>query len=142
LSAPATTPAPLDAKALRKFGLTVGLVLVGLFGLALPLWKRRAVPATLPIWPWPPGGLLCLLALVAPTSLRGFHALWMRAGGLLGWVNTRLILTALFLAVFTPIGLVMRLFGRDPMGRKLDRKAKSFRIESQPVERKSMEAPF
>jgi hypothetical protein len=31
----------------------------------------------------------------------------------LGWVNTRVILTLIFYLVFTPIGLVMRIFGKD-----------------------------
>ena len=40
---------------------------------------------------------------------------WIRFGDLLGWVNTRILLTLIFYLVVTPIGLVMRLFRRSPL---------------------------
>jgi hypothetical protein len=39
----------------------------------------------------------------------------MAFGEALGWLNTRIILTVVFFLVVTPIGVVMRLFGRSPM---------------------------
>lgn len=59
--------------------------------------------------------LLLLLAAVAPVLLRPVYRGWMRAGEALGWLNTRILLTLVFFLVVTPIGLLMRLFGRSPM---------------------------
>lgn len=131
-------PPTLDAKGLRKFGLVVGATLIGLFGVVLPFFKHRAWPT----WPWVPGGLLCLMAVVAPTSLRGFYRVWTRLGMVLGWINTRIILTLVFALIITPLGLLLRLLGKDPMGRRVDRKVTSFRVASPPTERKQIERPF
>ena len=37
----------------------------------------------------------------------------------LGWVNTRIILTLVYYFVFTPLALIFRVVGKDPMNRKL-----------------------
>jgi hypothetical protein len=56
----------------------------------------------------------------------------MRVGGMLGFVNTRIILGIAFYLVFTPLGVLMRWFGRDPLGQHFDRKAASYRIPRAP----------
>lgn len=59
--------------------------------------------------------VLSVLSVVAPSLLRPVYRGWMRFGEVLGWINTRIILTLVFFLVVTPIGLLMRLFGRSPM---------------------------
>lgn len=59
--------------------------------------------------------VLSLLSAVAPAWLRPVYRGWMRVGEVLGWINTRIILTLVFFLVVTPIGLLMRLFGRSPI---------------------------
>ena len=59
--------------------------------------------------------VLSLLSAIAPSLLRPVYRGWMRFGEVLGWINTRIILTLVFFLVVTPIGLLMRLFGRSPM---------------------------
>lgn len=56
-----------------------------------------------------------IAAAVAPSLLRPVYRGWMRVGEVLAWVNTRVILTLIFFLVVTPIGLLMRLFGRSPI---------------------------
>jgi hypothetical protein len=53
------------------------------------------------------------LAIAWPRSLTQVYRLWMMVGEVLGWINTRLILGALF--YLTPLGVYMRLRGKDPM---------------------------
>jgi hypothetical protein len=56
----------------------------------------------------------------------------------IGWVLSHVILGTVFFGVFTPIALLMRGVGRDPMNRKLDRAAKTYwiaRDERVPVDR-------
>jgi hypothetical protein len=55
----------------------------------------------------------------------------MIVGHVLGWINTRIILGAVFYLIVTPIGAVRRLLGKDPMGtKKAD--VESYRILRKP----------
>jgi hypothetical protein len=72
------------------------------------------------------------LALAWPQSLTQVYRLWMVVGEILGWINTRLILGALFYLLFTPLGLYMRFRGKDPMRRALSPEAESYRVVRQP----------
>ena len=57
-------------------------------------------------------------SLHAVVSSPGFQV-WLKVAHFIGQVNTQVILTLLYYLVFTPYGLVMRLFGGDPLQRKL-----------------------
>ena len=72
------------------------------------------------------------LALVWPRSLTQVYRLWMTVGEVLGWLNTRIILGVLFYALFTPMGLFMRLRGKDPMRSTLAPEVESYRVVRQP----------
>lgn len=62
---------------------------------------------------------------------------WMKFAHALGWVNTRIILTIVYLLVFTPMALIFKVIGKDPMERKFEkvdsywvkREVKAFRQE-------------
>ena len=47
----------------------------------------------------------------------------------IGWTLSHLVLGAVYYGVFTPIGLVMRLLGHDPLERRFDPTATSYWIE-------------
>ncbi len=64
-------------------------------------------------------GLLILMLTFYPLGLRHIYLVWLKIAHFIGWVNTQIILTLLYYLVFTPMGVVMRLFGRDPLQRKL-----------------------
>mgnify|MGYP001818169771 FL=1 len=129
----------LDKNGLRKFGLITGSIIVLLFALFFP-WVFDAT--AMPIWPWALAGLLWLPALVMPAVLRPVYTIWMKVGHVLGWVNTRIILGILFYAIILPMGLIMRLFGKDPMARKHDRSAASYRVKSISETKDRLEKPF
>ncbi len=67
------------------------------------------------------GIVLVILPLVAfaPTLLRPVFNLWLRIAHAIGWFNTQLLLSIVFILVFIPTGLIMRLFRKDPMKRKM-----------------------
>jgi hypothetical protein len=73
------------------------------------------------------GAILIVPALVFPAVLRGPYRAWMAVGRLLGWINSRIILSVFFFAILTPIGLLFRLLGKDPMRRRYDPEAVSYR---------------
>ena len=126
-----------EVKQLRSFGFIVG----GGFGL-IALWptvfrheQPRLVILVL-------AGLLLLLASLFPRSLRPAYRVWMALGHVLGWVNTRIILSVMFYILFMPVGLVMRLLGKDPMLRKFERNIDTYRVIRQPRPSSHMKHQF
>jgi predicted membrane protein len=128
----------LDAKGLRKFGLTTGAIVAGLFGLFFPWIMDKSIP----VWPWIILAILLIWSLVAPASLGPVYRVWMKFGLLLSGVMTPLIMGILFYLLFTPIATLMRLAGRDPLRRRFDATARSYRIESEKISRNDLERPF
>jgi predicted membrane protein len=128
----------LDAKGLRKFGLTTGAIVAGLFGLFFPWIMDKSIP----VWPWVILAILLIWSLVAPASLGPVYRVWMKFGLLLSGVMTPLIMGILFYLLFTPIATLMRLAGRDPLRRRFDETARSYRIESEKISRNDLERPF
>jgi len=128
----------LDARGYRKFGLTTGAIIIVLFGLLIPwLFNLNFVK-----WPWILGGVLILWGLLAPTTLKPVYVGWMKFGNVMNWINTRIILGILFYGIFLPIGVVMRLFGKDSMHRKLDRQLSSYRVTSHNDDKSNVERPY
>ena len=56
--------------------------------------------------------------MVAPAAWMRFFRAWMKLAEGMSWVMTRVILAAFFYLVLTPVGLCMRLFGKDLLDRK------------------------
>ena len=127
-----------DNKELRQFGLVFASGIVLIFGLLLPWLFEHAWPT----WPWITAGILVITALLLPQLLRPVFWLWMKFGHVLGWLNTRIILGITFLLLFIPVALVFHLLGKDPMRRRMDPSAKSYRIKSEQLPRERMEKPF
>lgn len=121
LSALDTSP-----KALRSFGLVVGCVLLGIGGFLL--WRSGGEPGSAVGVLGAAGGLLVAIGLASPRALRPLYLPWMALAIVLGFVMTRVLLTVVFVGVVTPIGLLMRLVGRDPMHRRPDPEAPTFWI--------------
>ena len=129
----ATTPIP-DKQELRKFGLVFATGLVLIFGLFLPWLVEKPWPS----WPWIAAAVFAGTALVLPQVLKPVFLLWMKIGHVVGWINTRIILGIFFFILFAPVALLFRLLGKDPMRRRLDSSAKTYRIKSEHLPRQRM----
>lgn len=133
-----TTAAVPTPPELRTFGLLFGGLLCIFFGLLLPwLWGFG-----LPVWPWPLAALLVTGALVRPAALAPVYQVWMKIAGVLGWINTRLLMVLIFYGMILPAGLIMRAVGRDPMQRRFDAQAASYRINREPPPPDHLRRPF
>jgi hypothetical protein len=97
----------------RSFGVSVGAVLLVIA--AVLLWRGRVTRAEVL---GAVGAVLLLLGLVQPALLKWPSALWWRFAAALGYVNSRIILTVAFALVLTPLGLIWRMLGRDPLRRR------------------------
>ena len=112
---------------LRDFGLLVGGIF-GVIGLWPLLWRQQSPR----LWAVALAVALVLPGLVAPRILTPAYRAWMKLAEVLAWVNTRLVLGVVFYGVVTPIGMVMRLAGHDPMRRRFDGTGESYRIRCTP----------
>jgi hypothetical protein len=123
---------------LRNFGFMLGGAIAGIFGVGIPLLLGHG----LPVWPWAAGGVFVAWALVAPGTLAPVFRAWMAFGEVMNFVMSRVILGVVFFLVVFPTGLILRLRGRDPMRRKRESDAASYRVASRGQDPKQMEKPF
>ena len=124
-------------KELRQFGLVVG----GIFS-AIGLWPAVVRNEDPRLWSLVLGGTLVVLGLAAPQSLKHIYFGWMKIGHVLGAINTRIILGAIYYILITPMGLVMRLKGKDSMHRVLVQDATTYRVVRTPRARHHMRNQF
>lgn len=105
-------PAVSDSQA-RKTALVVAAVLF-----AIALWNMYRGRMTVVAIFASIAGVLTLIGLFVPGAARAFHRFWMGIAAVLGYVNSRIILSLLYYGMFTPVGFLRRLFGHDPMKRR------------------------
>ena len=74
------------------------------------------------------------VALLMPSLLQPLNRLWFRFGMLLHKIVNPLVMGLLFFITVTPIALVFRLIGKDPLNRKPDPNCESYWIERDPDE--------
>jgi hypothetical protein len=104
----------------RNFGLTFSTIfaLLGLY----KLYHQKPLG-----WLWILAALnLLLISFFWPAWLTGLNRKWSQFGLLLHKLTSPVIMGLLFFGVITPFGIVMRLFGFDPMKRKFDPQVKSY----------------
>lgn len=64
--------------------------------------------------------------LVVPALMRPIYVTWMVAAFPIGWTLSHLLLATIFYMVITPLGLIIRALGHDPMNRRFDRQAATY----------------
>lgn len=116
----------------RKFGLVMagaflvlGVIRWALHGFAGFPWLLASVAA-----------VFLVIGLLVPGVLRPVLAAWLRLALGINWVMTRVILTLAFYGLITPVGIAIRLAGKDPLKREWKPEAASYweDAEEQPHE--------
>ncbi|MDD9878835.1 MAG: SxtJ family membrane protein [Magnetovibrio sp.] len=110
----------------RSFGLVFAVVfaIIGLWPLI------NALPVR--IWALAIAAGFALAAFVAPKLLGPLNLIWFKFGMLLHKVVNPLVMGLLFFLTVTPIALIMRVLGKDPLRRSFDNTAASYWIEREP----------
>jgi hypothetical protein len=108
---------------LRKFGVIVGAGFIFL-GVLLLLRHRSSYVAFCGA-----GALLTAFGVIWPRALKYVYIAWMALAFTLGFVMSNVILTLFFFLFVTPIGLLARLFQKDFLARKWDKRAASYWIQ-------------
>ena len=107
-------------KAIREFGILIGIIL---FIIAGVLFYQEKESFEIFIWL---SVVIVSLGLMLPIILKPFYLIWMTFAIILGWFMTRFILSILFYVIISPIGLFLRLFGKDILGLHYDRSIQSY----------------
>ena len=127
-----------STKNVRKFGYLFGAICLVVS--AYLVYRGKLT------WPYVGGaGLLFLAgALVGIPLLRPIYRGWMTFAFVLGWINARVLLGLFFYLVLTPVGLILRISGKDLLDEKIDRSAPSYwiRRERRADERGRLERLF
>ncbi|MEC7137026.1 MAG: SxtJ family membrane protein [Pseudomonadota bacterium] len=107
----------------RSFGIVffIVFVLIAIY----PLINQGEVR----IWSLIISFLFLFLGLLNSKILTPLNKLWFRFGLFLGKIISPIIMAVIFFLVVTPIGLLMRLFGKDVLNLKLNKKKSSYWIE-------------
>src|ERR1041385_20682 len=109
----------VEAASNKRFGLVVGGIALA-FGCARAFmhgeigWLAGLLDGI--------GLVLILAALIKPDVLEGANRGWMKLGLLLHKITNPIFLGGMYAIAIVPTGLMMRLFGVDPMGLRRERK--------------------
>jgi hypothetical protein len=105
---------------LRKFGLTIGIVLlflsIVLFWLgksSYPYWTITAL-------------VFIITSLLFPVILKPLNKVWMSLAIILGWIMTRVILSILFYLAITPLRLIAMIFNKRFLNLRIDHSADTY----------------
>ena len=107
-------------KDLKKFGITIGTVLILIAGVLL--WKQKDGYIYFGIT----GVLLVTAALIKPVILKPLNKAWMTLAILMGWVMTRVILIILFYIVVTPTAFLAKVFKKNFLDLKIDKSRNTY----------------
>jgi hypothetical protein len=112
-----------DKKEWRKFAVGLAVLLAAVATIQV-LKGHRTYPCF-----YGAGAAVLLAGLAAPALVRPLYVLFAYLGEGLGWISTRVILFAVFYLAVTPIGTVLRLFGKRFMPMRPDPKCPTYWID-------------
>ncbi|MCX5694959.1 MAG: SxtJ family membrane protein [Candidatus Omnitrophica bacterium] len=118
----------LSKQSLKKFGITMAVCFL-LIALLIFLKQRNF---SLPVFSIALAFLLA--AFIIPGALKPVYIIWMRLAGILGWINTRILLLAVFYLVFTPFSIVLRLMRKDLLDMKISKDKLTYWINKEKKE--------
>ena len=111
---------PSDKLTLKKFGITIGIVLI-LLAVFLLYYNNSSYVI------WGSLGILFILTgFVFPIVLKPLQKFWMTLAIILGFVMTRVILSILFYLILTPIGFAAKLFGKKFLDLKFEKSKQTY----------------
>lgn len=115
----------MNNKDLRAFGLIWALIF--LIVAFLPLINGHE----LRIWAVLISFLFTITSLFFPNFYKKtyFYQTWIRFGSFIGKINSKIIITILFYAIFLPIGIILRILGKDLLNKKIDKTLPSYFID-------------
>ncbi|NQU60685.1 MAG: hypothetical protein HQ512_06115 [Rhodospirillales bacterium] len=126
----------------RSFGVVFAVVFA-VIGLS-PLIGAEVGSGAVRVWALAVAGGFLTAGLFMPAVLRPLNLLWFKFGMVLSKIINPVVMGLLFYLTITPIALLMRLFGKDPLHRRFNANTKSYWIVRDPAgpEPESMRRQF
>ena len=124
-------------KELRQFGLLVGAVFT-----VIGFWPLVFRGEPFRLWAISLGTILIVLGAILPQVLAPVHKGWMWVGHILGWINTRILLSIVFYGIVTPTGLLFRLLGKNSMRQTFAESSTTYRVVRSPRPRSHMKFQY
>ena len=115
-----------------------GLLFFGVF-LLISLWPLIE-SGQIRIWALIISSIFLILGLINSKILSPFYKAWIRLGIILGKIVAPLVMLAVFFLIVTPIGLILRIFGKDLLKTKKSKLVKTYWILRENI--KSMDRQF
>ena len=118
-----TSHIAIEQSSEKSFGIVFSIVflIVALY----PLINSEG----LHIWALVASIIFFFLAFIAPNVLVLPNKLWFKFGLLLGSIIAPIVMALVYFSTVLPIGIIMRLLGKDLLKQKLNKNAKSYWIE-------------
>jgi Saxitoxin biosynthesis operon protein SxtJ len=109
-----------------------GFVMAAFFGLVALFPLLGGPLSSIRWWALAVAAAFLAFALLWPAALRPLNRAWLKLGLLLSKVVSPVVLMILFYATVTPVGLLMRWAGKDPMRLRRDTTSASYWIPRDP----------
>src|SRR5262245_33986152 len=109
-----------------------GFVMAAFFGLVALYPLLHGAPSLIRWWALVVAAAFLASALLWTAPLRLFNRAWLKLGLLLSKIVSPIVMTVLFYATVTPIGVLMRWAGKDPLRLRRDTAAASYWIPREP----------
>ena len=107
----------------KSFGIWFSFIflMIGLYPLLTGVQVR--------VWSLVVALILLVLAYLAPRILSVPNILWFKLGMMLGAIGAPFVMAIIYFFVVAPIGMIIRLAGKDLLSQKLDKTANSYWIK-------------
>ena len=125
---------------LRTFGFVMACGVILMFGLLFPWLLEEQIQMT--HWSWKIAAGFISISIFVPIILKPFQKIWLFVGDILGFINTRIILGIIYLMIFTPSAIILKILGKDPMRRSLKPAQESYRIDSAQPKFENLNRPY
>lgn len=119
----------MKKKEIRKFGITLGIILAIISGV---LFFKGSIIASQ--WLLAVSGISVLSAIFLPVLLFPVHKFMMWLSHYMGLVMTTVILSLVFYSIFTPISLLLKIVRKDLLDKGIDKRVSSYWIKGRNAE--------
>ena len=107
----------------RSFGLLFFVVF-----LIVSLWPLTH-EGSIRIWSVIISAVFLILGLINSRLLTPLNVLWFKLGMILGAIISPIVMGIIFFLVVTPIGLILRIMGKDLLNKKYDKEKETYWIK-------------
>ena len=112
-----------NIRKLKEFGIVFGIFFPLMIGFLIPIVFNHGIK----LWTLIIGISFITISLTNSNILFYPYKIWMKVGEILGWINSRIIFSLIFVFVLLPISFIMKLLNHNPLQLNISQKKKSFK---------------